>query len=177
MDSNIKNNLDIKIMLPIDNSFHIKCYVFLGHNGGLALVGSANLTEAGLGSTGELMVKIDDKFTLDDIVNYIDYYLNESRSWDDYIDRYEAIYRNEKPNIKNVNSRALFYKSKLFKPKQKMTIKFTAPTMSILGTVSKEQIERVNAIFKSVKDQYPDINKSNWIIYSDQTEEEIKAIK
>ena len=177
IDRDTRSNFEFNLMLPIDPGFHMKCYVFLGKNVGKALVGSANLTIAGLESQGELMVEVDDKHTIDEIVNYVDYYLNESKNWCEYIDKYEAVYQKTKPILSNVNLKGLFSKPKLFKPKQKMTIRFTAPTMSVLETVSKEQTERVNAIFDRVKDQYPDINKSNWIIYSDLTKDEMKAIK
>ena len=123
------------------------------------------------------MVEVDNEQTVDRIVSYIDYYLNESENWYDYVDKYEIVYKNSKPAIINNNIKRLFKKTRLFKPEQKLTIRFTAPTMEALGKVSKEQAERVAGIFDSVKEQFPDINKSNWIIYSEQTDDEINAIR
>lgn len=174
--NNCKSNFEFNLMLPKEIDFHMKCYVFLGRNGGKALVGSANLTETGLESRGELMVEVDDEYTIDSIVNYIDYYLNESEHWHKYIDKYEKIYENAKPYIKEVNTIGMFKKSRILKPKLKMTIRFTAPTMDSLRTVSKEEEKRVLKIYDSIKEQYPDINKSNWILFN-RTEDDIDAIR
>lgn len=175
--NNSKSNFEFNLMLPKDADFHMKCYVFLGRNGSKALVGSANLAETGLESKGELMVEVDDDQVIDNIVSYIDHYLNESEYWHEYIDKYETVYENTKPDIKKVNANGLFKKPRVLKPKQKMTIRFTTPTMDALGSVSKEQEERVLEIFYSVKEQYPDINKSSWILFYDQTDEDIDAIR
>jgi HKD family nuclease len=177
IDNNGKSNFEFKLMLPRDSDFHMKCYVFLGKSGGMALVGSANLTETGLESKGELMVEVNEEHAIESIVDYIDGYLNESESWQEFIDKYEAVYEDTKPDVKKVNIKRLFKKSRILKTKQKMTIRFTAPTMNVLGNVSKEQKARVFEIVDSVKRLYPDINKSNWIIYSDQPDDEIDTIR
>lgn len=177
IENNKRNNFEFNLMLPKDTDFHMKCYIFLGQRGGKVLVGSANLTETGLKSRGELMVEVNDEQTIESIVDYIDSYLNESESWQEYIDKYEAVYEDSKPNIKKVNTTGFFKKPRVLKAKQKMTIRFTAPTMDVLGNVSKDQEKRVHEIFDSVKQKYPEINKSSWIIYSYQSEDEIDAIR
>ncbi|WP_313558809.1 restriction endonuclease PLD domain-containing protein [Ruminiclostridium cellobioparum] len=177
IENNNKSNFEFNLMLPKDNDFHMKCNVFLGRNSGKALIGSANLTETGLESKGELMVEVDNQHTIDSVVSYIDRYLNESEYWQEYIDKYEMIYENTKPDIKKDNTNGLFKKQRILKPKQKKTIRFTAPTMDALGTVSEEQEERVIEIFDSVKEQHTDINKSNWILFYDQTEADNDTIR
>jgi len=73
IENNNRSNFEFNLMLPRDTEFHLKCYLFLGRNAGKAMVGSANLTETGLESRGELMVEVDNEQTVDRIVSYIDY--------------------------------------------------------------------------------------------------------
>lgn len=170
-------NLQLDLRLPKEDNFHMKCYVFLGQNINKAIVGSANLTGAGLDSRGELMVEVDNDKTIDIIVDYIDYYLNESENWCDYLNKYTNIYNKYKPQISKVNISGLFIRTKRHEIKHKMTIRYAAPTVGVLGKVSKEQEERVYEAFANIKKQFPDINKSNWIIYDERTEDEINTLK
>ncbi len=174
---NKRSNFDLKIRLPRDINFHMKCYVFLGVNGGNALVGSANLTDTGLASRGELMIEVNDDNTVNTIVTYIDHYLNESENWHDCINKYKTIYEKCKPAIKKINTSSLFKKINLVRRKTKLTIRYTAPTMEVLGIATKEQEASVAKIFDSVKEQFLDIIKSYWITFSEYEDYGIDEIR
>ncbi len=178
INNNEENNFEFNLRLPRDTDFHMKCYVFLRHNVGKAIVGSANLTNTGLDSNGELMIETNDENTVNSVVKYVDHYLNESEDWNYYINKYANIYEKVKPQIAKINKTELFKNKKMkSKIKRKLTIRFTAPTMGILGKANNEQEERVKVVFGKIKNQFPDINKSNWITYSEQTTDDIYIIK
>lgn len=177
IEDSSRNNLKFSLKVPQDNNFHIKCYVFLNESEGKAIVGSANLTDNGLESNGELMVEVDDNKTVDAIVDYINNYLNKSVDWCLCINEYFNIYKKNKPIITETNTAELFKKKRFHKIKQRLTIRFVAPTMGIIGKASKEQEERVQVIFENTKRKFPDINKSYWIIYSKSSGDDLDAVK
>lgn len=71
----------------------------------------------------------------------------------------------------------LIKKRKRKKSSSRLTIRLTAPTMNNLYKVSKEQEKRVNDIYEIVKKEHNDISKSNWVVYSDMSADEIEDIK
>lgn len=170
-------NIDINLRLPLNEDFHIKSYVFIGDNQSKAIVGSANLTDTGLKSKGELMIDINDEEVVYEVIEYLDGYLNESVEWKDYIDEYSKIYEKSKPIINNVKMKNLLSKLIISKNNKRISIRFTAPTMNDFKTVSKQEAERVYKVFENIKEQYNNINKSQWIIHTNFSKEEIKSLK
>lgn len=172
-----KENIYFDLRLPMDEDFHVKSYVFLGTKQSKAIVGSANLTDTGLKSKGELMVEVNDENSVDEIIDYLDSYLNDSEKWIDCIDEYSKIYEKHKPTITNAKMTNLIKKRKRKKSNSRLTIRFTAPTMDTLEKASKEQEKRVNEIYKIVKKDHENLIKSHWVIYSNLSEEEIENVK
>ncbi|NME09460.1 NgoFVII family restriction endonuclease [Paraclostridium bifermentans] len=173
----INKNIDVNLRLPLNEDFHMKSYVFIGDNQSKAIVGSANLTDTGLKSKGELMIDINDEETVDEVIEYLDEYLNESVEWEDYIDEYSKIYEKYKPVINNSKMNNLLSKPIRKKSNKRMTIRFTAPTMGTLHKISREVSDRVDNIFEFAKRENKNIISSYSIIYSDVSEEDIKDIK
>lgn len=173
----INKNIDVNLRLPLNEDFHIKSYVFIGDNQSKAIVGSANLTDTGLKSKGELMIDINDEEVVYDVIEYLDGYLNESVEWKDYIDEYSKIYEKSKPIINNAKMKNLLSKVIRSKNNKRISIRFTAPTMNGFKTVSKQEAERVYKVFENIKEKYNNINKSQWIIHTNFSKEEIKSLK
>lgn len=172
-----KKNIKFDLRLPLNDDFHVKSYVFIGSTYSKAIVGSANLTDTGLKSKGELMVEINDKKMVDEIVAYLDSYSNDSEKWIDYIEEYSQTYEKHKLTITNPKITNLIKKRRKKKNNSRLTIRFTAPTIDTLSKGSKEQKDRVNNIFEIVKKKHEDLIKAHWVIYSDMSVEEIKSIK
>ncbi|WP_271812814.1 phospholipase D family protein [Clostridium beijerinckii] len=173
-----RHNKKINIRLPRDIDFHIKCYIFKSTKESKIIIGSANLTENGLNSFGEIMIEVKDKETIKEVYNYINNYCFDSEDWNEYIYNYSKMYN--QVDIKEVSKAQLFKKSKKIKlhtQKKLEKIKFAAPTMGILTTASKEENEEIRKLFEKIKNNYVNLRKYGWIRYNVEYDEEIEEIK
>lgn len=175
--SNSNSEFDLRLLLPRNADFHIKCYLFQGERVQKAVVGSANLTDNGLKSTGELMIEVSDKQTVDEISVYINEYVKESEEWSDCIKDYEKLYQKEKPELNKVKVKKLFKKLNNTRNEQDTTISETAPTVGILQKTAKEDEEKVVQAFNSIKDQFTDIIKSHWVLFDVKEDGTIEDIR
>ena len=185
-----KTNIEFKLILPMDNDFHIKAYIFKNNSISKAIVGSANLTDTGLKSKGELCVEIinDDVNTISEC---IDRYLDTGLLWNECIDKYEKKYNENKLNIVKADVQSLKTskiikraikkkKTRLYKPMNTYTnLKYqnkVSPTMGILDKVTKEGQRKIDIAFKAARQKNLSINKTNAILFFNQSPEYIDYI-
>ena len=185
-----KSNIEFKLILPMDNDFHIKAYVFKNEFTSKAIIGSANLTDTGLKSKGELSIDIKND-DVNGIIEYIDSYLSISQSWSDCIDQYEKRYSENKSTIvasdvqslkinKPVNRKNKNKNSRLGKVEYMSTNlvyqKRVSPTMDTLCKLSKEKLEKVDMVLKVAQIENSNIIKSNSILFFNQSPDDIEYI-
>lgn len=179
-----KSNIEFNLRLPMDKDFHLKVYVFKNEHTSKATVGSANLTDTGLKSIGELMIDINSEEDVNEITECLSNYLNCSEPWVDCIEEYEKRYKKYKPTIIESDTQGLKryrLKNKKIKFRRlgKDEYKFTnliAPTMGTLYKLSKEDSNRVDMELEMVQREHSNIVKTNSILFSEQSYEDIKYI-
>ena len=174
--------INFKILLPEENEFHIKCYIFENKTAKKALVGSANLTSNGLDCNGELMIETNDMKAIGEISSYISCFLQNSVEWKDYIEEYGQSYKKFKPmpeninhfeikkNIvpkdKNVSNKLKSVKIPAFIPaRNEKPREHIAPTVDFLHTITDiEVLERKDKLYDKLKKQGKHINRDSYIL-------------
>src|SRR5262249_30424435 len=93
-----------KIRFFVSRRFHSKLYIF---GDTVALVGSANLTDAGLQSNQEIAISIlPDDFRFDELVRLFQSYWNEAEPFDEYkLKEYSALFQAHKPEIDQLDDK------------------------------------------------------------------------
>lgn len=153
-----------QMLLPNDKDFHIKCYVFFNDIQGNLILGSANLTDTGLKSIGELSVEIQDLSQIYDIVECLDAYAVNSFDWEDKIELYAGIFRTNSPKIsKEYSSKIIDEAIKIENNSKK--IKSVAPTMGMLYSLDLAANNRIKKTYFQLKDLTPNIISSFAVLY------------
>lgn len=170
-----KKNIEYNFIQPLDTSFHIKCYIFLGPKLEKMLLGSANLTTNGLNSFGELLVEISDSEIVNQVVNHLDYYYTNSVPWEEAIKEYSLFYKKFAPKVNEEvyhnYSKALTKRiGKSTRSIMKKTIRFASPTIVELYSLESKKIKRINEAIANLK--RPELAK-NWILFEDLSYDEI----
>ncbi|MEG3896985.1 MULTISPECIES: restriction endonuclease PLD domain-containing protein [unclassified Microcoleus] len=100
----IKESTKIKakpVLICPKNNFHIKAYCFLGRRDnreiGFSIIGSSNLTKAGLECDGELCISIHNLNLTKDFIYRLSNKCRNSRPWDQEIMEYEIKYNEKHP--------------------------------------------------------------------------------
>lgn len=165
-----KSNIKFNLILPMDNDFHIKTYVFMSEYKSKAIVGSANLTDTGLKSRGELSIDINSD-GVNDIMEYINGYLKISKPWSDCIDKYEEIYKNNKSTLvtSDINN---------FKVDEKnIPNDLQSPTQDDLYEVTSDKSKEIDSLYDNVKYKYKNLIRVNAILCEDSIIEINKKYK
>lgn len=180
-----KSNIKFDLMLPFDNDFHIKTYVFTSDYESKAIVGSANLTDTGLKSKGELAIYINDE-SVNDIIEYVNGYLEISEPWSGYIEKYEEIYKYNKSTIvtADINSFKVHKTSiKLYKRKVKRGGRINnhndleSPTQDDLYKVTSDKSKEMDSLYENIKYKYKSLIRVNSILFDDSIIEINKKYK
>lgn len=167
-----KSNIKFNLILPLDNDFHIKTYVFMSEYESKAIVGSANLTDTGLKSRGELSIDINNE-GVNDIMEYVNGYLKISKPWSDCIDKYEEIYKNNKStivtadinNFKVHDALIRFSKRKIKRLKINIPNDLESPTQDNLYEVTSDKSKEIDSLYDNVKYKYKNLIRVNSILF------------
>lgn len=175
MKANTNKNITIKFLAPEEQNFHVKCYCFHSKKKSKMLVGSANLTDMGLQSVGELTLEIDDISIIEETISYLNTFIKNSFNWSKHIAAYTEHYNaikhshpENRPVFKFPKKKKLkpILKCKQASPKPMLNTDIKAgETVNSVTRISKEESEMVDEIFETLKETKNDISKQFYLLY------------
>lgn len=173
---------NVQVKLPLDPGFHLKCYYFSpllksskSTSSEFCYIGSANLTDTGLTSESELLVKVSDVDTVNEVSDYINVIVKESTDWNLEIERYTNDY--EKQKVKPINYQPFIPKRRneytTIKRKRAL-ISNAARTVDIIEKADDDEEKFAKESFDLLSKKYPNLNKNNWVIFRGLSKKEIQ---
>jgi hypothetical protein len=173
---------NIHIKLPVDPEFHLKCYYFSPSSKSLksistdfCYVGSGNLTEAGLDSQSELLVKIYDSDTVNEVLDYLNAIIKNSINWSSVIERYADDC--EKQCVKAINYQPFIPKNRDRNINDKIKpilISNSARTIDVVVRADEYEEKFAMESYNLLSKEHLNLNKNNWVVFSDLSGEEIE---
>ncbi len=178
--ANTYNNIQVK--LPLDPEFHIKCYYFSPNlipsnsrelkSNNFFFTGSGKLTDSGLDSQSELLIKVSDTKTVNAVSTYLESITKNSIDWNLEIRRYTENYNNQ--NIKIVNYKPFIpHKGIINKNIKHIKIENAARTIDIVDRADSDEEKFAKESFSLLSEIYPNLNKDNWVVFRGLSKKEI----
>lgn len=173
-----EKNIEYNFVQPLDTRFHIKCYLFLGHKYEKLLIGSANLTNNGLESFGELLVEVSHSSIINQVVTHLDYYYKNSVLWHEVIKEYSKEYERNAPKFceEAYQKYTSIIVKKRIKKSKSFTIRLTSPTIDELYLIEKDKAKQIASKLTELRKNSLGLAYTTWILFEDMPYEEVKSM-
>ena len=140
------------------------------------ILGSANLTDTGLSSIGELGCLLTDNDDVSPLIKHLYKYIENSSEWASIINDYAKLYKKYRPKIHKTGSRKGTSK-KTYRGIPKATdvlINISAPSIGKLISLTKEEQQKLRPLIDRAVKGNNKIAKSGWILWWDKSPEEVE---